>query len=44
MLIKAVPNTNKECERCKETHYIPEDKKFCVPCMVKNINEEKQYK
>ena len=44
MLEKAIENMTKECERCREMHYIPEGKKHCVPCMVKIIDIEKHFK
>jgi hypothetical protein len=31
----------KECKRCKETHFIPNHRDFCLPCLVKNTREKK---
>src|SRR3990167_5633409 len=38
---KAVSNDMKACERCKKVHFIPEEKKYCLPCLGKIIREEK---
>lgn len=40
MLEKMLDDNWKVCDDCKQEHYIPKNKRFCLPCMKKHTAEE----